>query len=64
MLNDVRFAIRVLVKRPAFTAVAVLTLALGIGVTAAVFSLVTGVLLTSPPYRYRDPDLRVAPARS
>ena len=54
MLDDVRLGWRKLRQQPGFTIVAVLTLALGIGVTSAVFSLVQGVLLTPP--RYREPD--------
>jgi putative ABC transport system permease protein len=50
MLRNLQFAMRVLLKRPAFTLVAVLTLALGIGATSAIFSLIQGVLLTPPPY--------------
>ena len=54
MLHDIRLAFRTLRQRPGFAIVGALTLALGIGATAAVFSLVQGVLLTPPPYR--DPE--------
>src|SRR5262245_50371908 len=53
-MSDVRTALRTLLARPGFTAVAVLTLALGIGANTAVYTVVHGVLLAPLPYERPD----------
>src|SRR5689334_25196261 len=60
LIKDIRYGLRSLLKRPGFTAIALVALALGIGASTAIFSLVNAIVLR--PLPFREPERLVAVA--
>ncbi len=63
-MSDLRYALRLLLKSPAFSAVAILTLALGIGANTAIFSVVEGTLLRPLPFPHAEQLVRIFEAQN
>src|SRR5215471_5675048 len=60
MTTDLRFVLRLLLKSPGFTLLAMLTLAIGIGLNTAIFSLIDDLFLRGLPYREQDRIVHVS----